>query len=159
MQKNRWLMCSLIVSGVLLYSVGTARADDPPKPDPEQIARQCIEQMTRLADSCVTMNRLKAHRTVQVIEELLAQGEQQKARKVAMQALASINEHSQRCVVMIRQHCHRCIELIVKAGGGQALVERVKTACEAQVAKVQHSRKAALEAIHNTLTGGGGGQE
>jgi len=152
MSKNPLLVSALLGFAVVLFGGPSVLAQEAPvEVSPVQIAKHCIYKVTELANQCVRLDKKHTARAVQNIEQLLEDGQPEKARKLAERTIHSINVRTQKCVESIREICRNHVRAIIEAGGSPELVEHVRAVCHRQVEKVQNARKISVAKIKEAL--------
>ena len=117
-------------------------------PNPERVAKRCVDSIDQLAERCVSANADTAHKCIRRIKELLEQGNRDGAREVARRCLNAIESRSDDCVDEIHKRCRRCIRLLLRLGAPE-LARRVEHACEDAVEHVRHSQRRTSNAIRS----------
>jgi len=144
-------LCALMVLAAMatalpVHAEASGPGDGTPSPDPAAIAKRCIHQVTQKAERCVKHNRYIARHTVNLIENLLDQGHEEHAKRVAQNAVQDIQRASNHCVDSIQVDCRECIAVLNRLHAHR-LAYRVHEACEDLVAGVRRGEHAAIKAI------------
>ena len=138
-----------IATIAMLVSPQLATAQTPDTADtlnPERVAKRCVDSINQLAERCVSANVDTAHECIRRINELLDQGDEEGARRVAARCLHAIEVRSDDCVDEIHRRCRHCIELLLRLQAPE-LARRVHNACQDAVEHVRHSQRRTSHAI------------
>jgi hypothetical protein len=149
MKNLKWWSCALIAVMALAFApAAIAQEDDGPgrPPDPEKLARRCMKHVEQHADRCVEFQKNRSDKAVKVIARLLEQGKERAAKKVAREAIGSINCASGRCAGHIRKDARRCAAVLVRLGEPE-LAEKVLDFADHQVERVRRGQKRAIKKI------------
>jgi len=129
------------------------RPDGQDTPAPEQVAKRCVDSITRLADRCVEANKDTTRECVLKIRELLGQGEREEARHVARHCMKVIKDRTDDCADAIHRRCRHCIRLLLRLHAPE-LARRLHTTCGHVIDHVRNSQRRSFQTIKSQFDGG-----
>ena len=88
---------------------------------------------------------------LQQIRRLLADGQEQAARRVAADCIDSATERAEKCARYIKRLCNACIDQLVDLGATQ-LARRVNQVCDDAVADIRLILQREKNAIQNAFS-------
>ena len=153
---SRRLICWCVLTVLTVGAWGApARAQNDAlrpdiQPDPEAIAKRCIEMVERITERCVEANEATAKRCIRAIEKALEEGNVERARRIARLCIRLIDRRTHACLTRIGRLCRHCVSVLERMGADE-LAERVKAHCSDAAEKVRKSRARAVEAILDAL--------
>ena len=122
--------------------------------DPQVIADRCEQHVTAIAERSANRNARTAEYCVNVISDLLAEGNEDRANRVAQFCERIITASSNWRVRLIENICRWCIRSLEQLGAPE-LVAGVDGACSDAVAAVRDSQESAIAAIQDALNDDG----
>ena len=129
------------------------RPNSTDRPDPEKVAKRCVDSINHLADRCVEATKDTTHQCIRKIRELLKQGEVEEARHVARHCMKVIKDRTDDCIDAIHHRCRHCIRLLLRLHAPE-LARRLHHTCEHVVDHVRNSQRRAFHAIKSQFDGG-----
>lgn len=144
--KMSWLMVVLMAMVITPWAHAQNDVSPVPVPDPEQIAEECAEHITRKANHAVGQIGNVTERCINRIGELLEDGEIERAHRLARRCGHHINGIARRHTHAIRRLTRRCVRVLTELGAPE-LAERVVGVAKGQAAHIAEARKRARAAI------------
>ena len=121
-----------------------------------RVANHCIRHIKSIALRSCRYSRHVSARCVNAIEDLLANGHEERAARLAEHCKQRICRKADAAADRIQKICQRCIRFLREHGAHEA-ADRVAQACQEALAKVRQCKHAAVAAIEGALGGAGGG--
>jgi hypothetical protein len=158
MNRNAWLSYALIAAVVLGTGPALSAQTSDRCPDPEAIARACVESAVRVANGCIAANAQTVERASGKITRLVEAGKLRAACALAKASVGVIRHRSDGCVRHVRRRCANCVGILIRLEEPQ-LAARVGSVCEEQVERIRASQARAVAAIRDALDGNEDGAE
>lgn len=121
------------------------------QPDPETIARECIERIGEITANCSRALLALGHEGARRVNDLQSQGEDEAARRAAHAAIEAINTHAARCTHRIRGLALNCVRVLERLDAPERLIEAVRQAAREGVGAVQRAREHAVGLVRAAL--------
>lgn len=154
MLRRGWYPAGLVVMALAALSP-MAAAQSVGRPDPEEIARRCIERLNRIGEHGVMTIRETTEETVQRVLQLLREGKVEEARRAAAAGIHRILGVRMRHVHAIERIAHRCIGLLRRLHAEEELIAAVRRAAEANIGRVNEAAERGIDAIESLFDHGG----
>lgn len=132
----------------LLMVTNTASAHT----SPEDLAARCVGAVNGIVDRCQNAAADETKECLHKIRRLLADGNEQAARRVAADCIESATERTENCGKRVNRICDECIDQLVSLGAPQ-LARRVNNACEAAISDLRSTLQREKNAIQNAFGG------
>jgi len=120
--------------------------------NPEDLAARCVGAMNGIVDRCQKAAADEAEECVRKIRRLLADGQEQAARRVAAECIQSATERTEKCANRVKRICDECIDQLLSLGAPQ-LARRVNNACEDAISDLRSTLQREKNMIRNALGG------
>ena len=140
------ILSLMTVVGLLLIT-GSASAHTTP----EDLAARCVAKIDHTVERCENAAADETADCLQRIRRLLADGQEQAARRVAAECIDSATERAEKCARYIKRLCNACIDQLVDLGATQ-LARRVNQVCEDAVADIRLILQREKNAIQNAFS-------
>tara|TARA_R110001592_G_scaffold359790_1_gene667058 strand:- start:69214 stop:69648 length:435 start_codon:yes stop_codon:yes gene_type:complete len=103
---------------------------------PDDLAARCVAKVDQTIDRCESAAADETTECLQQIRRLLADGQEQAARRVAADCIDSATERAEKCAKYIKRLCNACIDELVNLGATQ-LARRVNQVCEDAISDIR----------------------
>ncbi len=140
------ILSLMTVVGLLLIT-GSASAHTTP----EDLAARCVVKIDHTVERCENAAADETADCLQQIRRLLADGQEQAARRVAADCIDSATERAEKCARYIKRLCNACIDQLVDLGATQ-LARRVNQVCDDAVADIRLILQREKNAIQNAFS-------
>ncbi|QDT92720.1 hypothetical protein [Gimesia algae] len=140
------LILSLATVLGLMLVTGTVSAHTTP----EDLAARSVAKLDQVVDRCENAAADETAECLHQIRRLLADGQEQAARRVASNCIESATERAEKCAKYIKRLCHECIEQLVSLGATQ-LARRVNQVCEDAISDIRLILQREKNAIQNAF--------
>ena len=148
------LLLAMALGFTFTQSVQAQVVDDTNHDRADRVARHCIHHVKSIALRSCRHSKYLAHRCVNAIEHLLANGHTERARQLAEHCKHRICRRADAAADRIQKICRRCIHFL-REHGALEQAARVAQACQEALAKVRACKEAAVAAIDAALGSGG----
>ena len=119
---------------------------------PEDIAARCVGNVNGIVDRCQNAAADETAECVQLIQRLLADGQERAARDAARKCIRSATTRTENCANLVNRICNACIEKLVSMGATQ-LARRVNNVCEDAISDLRSTLQREKNAIRNAFGG------
>ena len=127
----------------------------PPRPpDPEAIAKRCVNAVHKIAKKCSHANEHTARFCVKIINHLQEHGYHEAAKRLAEACKERITRRSNACVDSINRLCRHCVAVLQRLNARPELVRRVVHNCEVARKAVRTSQEETIKKINAAVRDG-----
>lgn len=147
--KRHTLLPSLLVLVVAAPVFAQSRRDA--RTDPASVARRCVARTHVIADRTVHRIAARTHRFMQTINELLAEGSVDDARRAARRCIAANDETARQGIERIGRIVTACTDILVELEAPEEMIHAVQRAGEAARTAIRSARNRATQAIQELL--------
>lgn len=156
--RKRTLLPSLLVLVVAAPVFAQSRRDA--RTGPASLARRCVARTRVIADRTVHRIAVRTHRSIQLINELLAEGSVdearaegsvEEARQVARRCIAANDETARHGITRIRRIVTACTDNLAQLEAPDEMIHIVRHAGEAARTAIQSALDRATRAIKELL--------
>lgn len=134
---------------VCALPLATAQAQN--EPDPEQVAKKCIERVNKLSEGTVKQISEVCDKAVAKINELQAAGDQEGARRAAHRGLEAVVRIADRGHDGIRKTTEHAVKVLKKLEAPKELIEQVLANSKSAQGAIREAARKCAEAIKAAL--------
>lgn len=147
--KKRTLLPSLLI--LVLTAPVFAQSRRDVSTDPASLARRCVARTRVIADRTVHRIATRTHHCIQAINELLAEGSVDEARRTAHRCIAANDETARLGTARIGRIVTACTDILVELEASEERIHAVQRAGEAARTAIRSARNRATQAIQELL--------
>jgi chemotaxis response regulator CheB len=122
-------------------------------PTPPEVARRAIDQIRNITRECTERIAAQTVRTVRLIDDLQAQGQDGRARWVAAQAVDQITAEARRCRLRVQETAETGVRALRSLNASRELIEAVRSASVRAQEAIGHSLERGKRQIAAALGG------
>lgn len=120
------------------------------EPTPERVFEQCVVRITRISAACTEKNAAIVQECLPLVRRLIADGQDERAARVARRCVGAIDDNSDGCVREIQQLCRRCVNALVELESPE-LARQLAQGCDRVVTAIRLNQRRARNAIISAL--------
>lgn len=117
---------------------------------PDDLAARCVAKVDQTIDRCESAAADETAECLHQIRRLLADGQEQAARRVATNCIESATERAEKCAKYMKRLCNECIDQLVNLGATE-MARRVNQVCEDAILDIRLILQREKNAIQNAI--------
>lgn len=144
---------TFVTTTLALLFVSLAGTMAQAHPTAEEVTRACLQRIGRITEGGLREMGRECRRTVDIVEDLVAQGRTELAREAAERGALAVTRTARSAIGSIEMTARECLDILDRLDADPELSRRILRATERSSRVLRGARDRCLRAIQDALEG------